>query len=51
MKKEKGFIITLTRSFVDSNKESALEKFEYELKNNLWDSESIEIEEVSIDEI
>ncbi len=41
----KTYIITLTREIEDINEESALEKFTYELDNNLWDRESLEIKE------
>ena len=43
----KTFVVTLTRTIKDINEESALEKFDYELKNQLYDSGSIEIEEVN----
>jgi len=45
----KTFTITLTRTIQDESKESALEKFEYELKNNLYDIESIEVEETNLE--
>ena len=41
----KTYLITLTRELEDIDQESALEKFEYELKNGLYDPESIILRE------
>lgn len=41
--KIKRFVISLTRELEDINQESALEKFEYELLNDLYSKEDIKI--------
>lgn len=39
-----NYIVSLNRSIEALTEDDAIEKFIYELKNNLWDKDSISIE-------